>query len=312
MALQETWDRFVATAPMATFLHTRRFLSYHSNRLKDVSLLILDNKEKVAGVFPAALDPLNERRVISHPGATFGGLVHTGRLKGEALIDGLLAVKNHYETQGFQELCYKAVPYIYHRIPSQDDLYALFRVGAQRYRCDLSATIDLAHRGKVSVRRRRGYKKARKAGLEVTEGVKWVEPLWKVLKQNLWEKHNAKPVHTVEEIGWLYENFPEEVEFVVATVKGEVIAGIVLFQAEVVSHVQYIAANQPGYITSALDMVFEYSIERARKCGKRYIDFGISNERDGKFLNEGLYQFKTEFGAGGVAYEFYEITLDGK
>jgi hypothetical protein len=42
----------------------------------------------------------------------------------------------------------------------------------------------------------------------------------------------------------------------------------------------------------------------------RYFDFGVSNEKQGWMLNEGLYRFKASFGAGGVAQEFYEVTLD--
>ena len=34
------WDEMVAHCPMATFLHTRRFLAYHLDRFRDVSLLL--------------------------------------------------------------------------------------------------------------------------------------------------------------------------------------------------------------------------------------------------------------------------------
>src|SRR5713101_8013590 len=134
-------DEFVARAPMATLLHTRSYLSYHGERFRDVSVWLMDEKERLAGVFPAAIDPTDDKCVVSHPGVTYGGIVHVGRLRGERMIEALNALCRHYAQDGFETLRYKAVPYIYHRAPSNDDLYALFRLGARRYRCDLSSTI---------------------------------------------------------------------------------------------------------------------------------------------------------------------------
>ena len=53
----DAWDRLVETAPMATFLHTRRFLSYHGDRFKDASVLLFDQNGAARAVLPAALDP---------------------------------------------------------------------------------------------------------------------------------------------------------------------------------------------------------------------------------------------------------------
>ena len=51
-------------------------------------------------------------------------------------------------------------------------------------------------------------------------------------------------------------------------------------------------SNSNGYEVSGLDLIFEYSIDKAIQEKKRWFDFGISNENQGKLLNEGLYQFK--------------------
>ena len=50
-------------------------------------------------------------------------------------------------------------------------------------------------------------------------------------------------------------------------------------------------------------------IRSAIGSGRRWFDFGTSNERQGRFLNEGLYEFKSNFGGGGVAHEFYTLNL---
>ncbi|HEY0003497.1 MAG TPA: GNAT family N-acetyltransferase, partial [Pyrinomonadaceae bacterium] len=204
---------------------------------------------------------------------------------------------------------YKAVPHIYHRSPSGDDIYSLFRINAVRYRCDLSCAIDLDQRGEVSQRRRRGVRKALKSGIEIVEGPELMAAFWEVLTDNLARKYQLQPVHSVNEISLLHSRFPDQIEFVAARLESEIVAGVVLFNSPRVVHAQYTASSQAGYDSCALDAVFEYCIEKAKLRGARYFDFGNSNEDEGRSLNSGLYRFKTEFGAGGVVHEFYEINL---
>lgn len=308
-AAAAAWDELVARAPMATLLHTRRYLSYHGERFRDVSLLLKDERARVIGVFPAALDPNNDKCVISHPGVTYGGIVHDGGLRGERMIEAFELLSRHYAQQGSTSLRYKAVPFIYQQTPASDDLYALFRLGARRYRCDLSSTIDLAARSAPSERRRRGLKKALKAGLEIKQGPEFIAPLWSVLEDNLARKHSRKPVHTAGEIAQLHALFPDEIEFVVAVLDGQVEAGVVLFASPRVVHSQYIASSRTGYELCALDAVLEHCIAQGQARQARYFDFGNSNEDEGRHLNAGLFDFKREFGAGTVVYEFYELDL---
>ena len=309
------WDAFCATCVNATFLHTRKFLSYHGDRFQDVSCLIEKGDgngngrdKKIVGVFPAAEHPVARGCVVSHPGITYGGVLHAGRLVGSDMIDALTKISSHYQRLGYEVLRYKPVPNIYHQSPAQDDLYALFRLEARRYRCDVSSTIDLAVRREQSDRRKRGLKKAQKMGLEISGESAHLGAFWTVLAENLAREHGSKPAHSLAELQQIWTLFPKQLRLVCALHDGQVIAGTLLFITERVHHAQYIASNEIGYATSALDLVFDHCIAVA--AGEvRYFDFGISNESEGKKLNDGLYQYKTEFGGGGVAYEFYELAL---
>ena len=104
---------------MATFLHTRAFLAYHGDRFEDASLTLADDGGRLVGVMPAAVDPRDRGRVTSHPGATFGGIVHDGSLAGHAMLEALTVVAEHYRDRGFEHLRYAAVPFIYHRQPCE-------------------------------------------------------------------------------------------------------------------------------------------------------------------------------------------------
>lgn len=304
----DAWDTFCQGSLQATLLHSRRFLSYHGDRFVDCSV-ILEEAGEWLGVFPAALDPGDAKCVVSHPGATYGGLVNRGKLQGARAIEALTTLCRHYANAGYDTLLYKAVPSFYHSAPAQDDLYALFRLGAIRVRCDISSTIDLSNRLEVSQRRRRSLNKAVKAGVSVVVGDKYLAPLWSVLTENLARKHAIGPVHTYDEISLLALRFPEEIRCVCGLLGGEVVAGILLFQTRTTFHAQYIASSERGYSVSALDAVLEHSIGLAETEARRWFDFGISSTACGSILNEGLYEFKSEFGGGGTLHEFFQLDL---
>jgi hypothetical protein len=303
------WDELVAAAPMGTLLHTRIFLGYHGDRFEDASVVIGDGEGRLLGVLPAAVDPDDPARVASHPGATFGGIVHDGSLVGTAMIESLSSVCDHYRARGFERLGYAPVPSIYHRRPSADDLYALFRRDAVRMRCDLACAVDLEAGAQLSSRRRRGLSKARREGVEVSEGSELIGELWPVVEANLAERYSARPLHSEAEMRMLANRFPEAIVAVLARHGSEAVAGVVLFESPQVSHAQYIGSTAPGNAVGALDAVFEHCLSRAAARGARFFDFGTSNREGGRVLNNGLYRFKAQFGGGGVAYEHYELDL---
>jgi len=304
----DLWDTLTAESWNGTFLHQRRFLAYHGERFHDLSLVVEDDRGRIIGVFPAAIDPGRTDTVVSHPGLSYGGLVHNGALQGAAMLEVLQGISGMYREMDLRYLRYKVVPYIYHVVPSADDLYALFRLGAVRYRCDLSAAVDLDSR-KLSKDRLRNLGRAQRAGVRVASAPRYLEPFWAVLEENLRTKHDTRPVHTLEEITFLQSRFPEQIRCIVGTIGGRVVAGVVMFDSPRVAHVQYSASTAAGSSVGASTLVMDFATGQSADFGARYFDFGISNEQEGKVLNEGLHQFKTSFGAGGVVHEFYEVEL---
>ncbi|GAA3840782.1 GNAT family N-acetyltransferase [[Pseudomonas] carboxydohydrogena] len=303
---EEEWDELALRSTSGTFLHTRRFLNYHGARFVDASICIR-NGSKLLGVFPAAQEKTISGTVVSHPGITYGGIVHDGSLRGEWMIRALQQSLLLFSRRGFDKLHYKVVPRIYHRSPAEDDLYALFRLKARLFRCDLSVALNLANRQPMASRRKRSLKKAQSFGIEIHDAPSCAKELWPVLEENLEQKHGATPVHTLSEISLLHDLFPESVRFLTAHYEGRVVAGLVLFITRNATHSQYIASSALGQQLNALDLLFDRAIEEAMERQHSYFNFGISTERAGQVLNEGLFQFKAEFGGGGVVHEFYEV-----
>ncbi len=302
------WDMFCEQCLQGTMLHSRKFLSYHENRFCDQSLIVSRNKEMV-GLLPAAVNPHDPSQLVSHPGSTFGGILHRGGLRGETMIEALNLIQHYYLEIGYQSLIYKVTPSFYHRSPAQDDLYALYRLGASKIRCDLSSTIDLTNRLPLIKGRRWGIKKAEKTGVKIVEGRQYLSYFWEILTDNLADKHGASPVHTLKEIQVLAEQFSEEILCVCAELDGSVVAGTVLFVTNQTIHTQYLSSNEMGRDASALDAVIEYCISMGNSAGKRWFDFGISNENNGLVLNDSLYKYKNGFGGGGYTHEFYKLVF---
>ncbi len=304
----EEWDAFIKNCPMATFLHSRRFLSYHRDRFNDCSLVFMDG-EALLGVLPAAE---SGQSVESHPGATFGGIVHNGKLSGEKMQEAITLAAEHYRQAGFSSFVYKAPPACYRRRPCDDDLYALHELNAQLSTCKLSCTINLADQEEISYARRKGEKKAIKAGLCLVTGEEYLPTIWQLVEENMQLRHGAKPVHSYAEIEYLSKLFPDNIKFYAGLLADEIVCGGVLFLSESVWHAQYVHANEVGRKIYALDLFYQHIIEQAKVAGVRYFSFGVSNKPQnmGGGLNSGLYAAKKQFGGGGEAHLVFTLPLN--
>jgi hypothetical protein len=299
---------------MATFLHSRTFLSYHQDRFKDKSLVFLNAQDEWIAVFPAAVDPIDSGVISSHPGSSYGGILHAGRGLGSCMIELLSQMIIFYQKKGFSRLIYKAVPSFYHQVPSQDDLYGLFRVGATLFRRDLSCTLDLQGPGVLSnkalSKMRNMMRKSESNGV----CIEWDNPnhfdlFWAILEENLQKKYAKKPVHTLEEIKILKNRFGQNIHLVTACQKERVLAGTILFKTETTLHTQYLSVTQDGKALFALDFLIQTCIEFAKKRGYKFFDFGINTENNGHILNESLYQSKVKHSGSGTVQDFYEVDL---
>lgn len=306
------WDQFVPKTAQGVFLHSRRFLSYHGDRFKDASLLIENDKGQLRGLFPAAQALGDETRVVSHPGATYGGLLHDPGCRADEVMEMIAGIQAWCREQGYRTLTYKAVPLHVQSQVVQSDLYALWREGGNLVRRDLWNVLDLSQPRSLSKGHNWGYKKAMKNGLEVVElDANGYAPFHKMLAEGLMERYDTQPVHTLDELLDLQQRFPEEIQlWGCHTPEGELVAGTWLFKLHTRCwHTQYITASGKGRELFATDLLLEELVNRAQKTGVAFFSFGCSTDDGGQNLNSGLFSFKAGFGAGAVVQDFYSVEL---
>ena len=300
---KDKWDAFIDNSKNGTFLFKRDYMDYHSDRFCDHSLVFL-SKNSILAVLPAT----SAGNVFSsHAGLTYGGLVMAKGITAIDVLDIFQTTVHYLIDNGFSSFIYKPIPHIYHLIPAEEDLYALFRYSATLAARGLSSAIYQEDRLKFRNIRRHGIKKALKNNVYVEQSSDF-SAFWKILSANLSDRHGLSPVHTVEEIELLASRFPNEIKLFVAKDDQEVIGGVVVYVTKTVAHSQYIAASPKGRDLGALDLIFDHLIHNVYS-DSRYFDFGISTEHDGKYLNESLAYQKEGFGGRAICYDRYELSL---
>lgn len=303
----EEWNRFVATSKNATFLLDRRYMDYHSDRFHDHSLMVY-RRGKLYALLPA-----NEADHVfcSHQGLTYGGLLMNEKATAAEVVTIFRLLNEQLAQEGFCKVLYKPTPWIYHRQPAEEDLYAIVEVcGARLTARSLSSAIGCHCRNPWYRIRECGARHAQQAGISI-EKTSDFAPFWQILSDNLQERYELKPVHTLEEMQLLHSRFPENIVLMVAKDGGQTLGGTVLYVTDTLVHSQYIAASRQGKQAHVLDLLFQHVVGQSLQQ-HAWFDFGISTEEHGSYLNEQLIYQKEGFGGRGVCYDWYEWDLPSK
>lgn len=303
-AQKGNWDAFIEKARNATFLFKRDYMDYHADRFCDHSLMVY-RKGKLYALLPA-----NRQGDVlhSHQGLTYGGLVMSEKATAAGVMDAFRAIHERLKAEGIRKVAYKPLPCIYHRMPSQEDLYALFRLtNARIIGRNLSSTLCQESKLRFAESRKSGIRKALAHRIDVRQSDDYAA-FWGILESNLLHKYGVKPVHSLEEIRLLAGRFPENIRLYLASQEGKALGGTVVYLAGQVVHTQYISASPEGKAAGALDLLFDTLINR-EYAGVPVFDFGPSTEDMGRYLNESLIFQKESFGGRGMVYDVYEYDI---
>jgi len=299
----DLWNDFIAKAKNSTFLFNRNFMEYHKDRFEDFSLLVFDENKLVAVV------PANRvgAELHSHQGLTYGGLVVGKTIKLQefiAIFDSICS----FLKSNFRKVYFKVLPTIYNQDFADELLYVMFLKEAKLYRRDTLSVIDYQQDITISAKRKYEIRKGEKHNLQIKQTNDFAEFWNEILIPNLQQKHNSNPVHSLEEITYLQTRFPENIKQYNVYFEGKIIGGTTVFETDNVAHIQYISSNELRSKTGSIDYLFDFLIDKYA-VEKRFFDFGISNENNGKTLNEGLLYWKESFGAKTLVQDFYELDL---
>ena len=298
------WNRFVTASKNGTFLFDRPFMDYHADRFTDCSLMFYRDNALYA-LLPANV---KDDVLTSHGGLTYGGLVMSCRCSAKGVQEVFAAMNTYLSDMGVRRVVYKAIPWIYHQLPAEEDLYALTSIShATLIIRDISSAVIGDRPVKFSESRKSGLRKALRMGLTVRESEDFAT-FWQILNANLTAKYGVRPVHSVSELELLHGHFPQGIRLYMVYDGETPLGGTLLFLTPQVLHTQYISATAEGKAHGAIDLLFNHLINEVY-TDYRYIDFGKSTVSDSADLNEQLIFQKEGFGARAVCYDTYEWTL---
>ena len=306
------WESFIATARNVTFLFSREYMDYHSDRFADHSLMAYKNG-RLAALLPAHLDG---DVLVSHGGLSYGGwILQPSHTDCGDVADLFEALALYCRRCNIRAVDYKPLPAIYAKAPSDEDLYALWRMGAVNTECSVSAAVDLRANPGLNQMQRRHLRSSSGLNIEVARADSDEEyaEFHAMLTSCLAERHGTAPIHTLDEMLLLARRFPfgknlplGDISLWAVRIDGVMQAGVWVFNTPVTVHAQYIASTPTGRQKNLLTPLFSRligitsdpaSFAENFGPGKRFFDFGISTEDHGRELNRGLYRQKASYGA---------------
>jgi hypothetical protein len=217
-------------------------------------------------------------------------------------------LNDYLRQQGFHKVLYRAIPWVYHRLPAEEDLYAMFwKCGARLQRRMSGTVIFMDENLPWRKDHRRRLRQSQAAGIRVVRDGS-LEEFWPLLNANLQQKFNAKSVHTLEEMQLLKSRFPDNIIQYNAYLDGQIVGGITFYVMGHVLHGQYSGTNDVGKKSGAMEAIYN-QVMYHDYADIRYLDFGTSNEQGGQVLNEGLIAHKEGYGGRTVCYDTYEWDL---
>jgi hypothetical protein len=300
---QEEWNALIGRSRNGTFLFHRQYMDYHADHFGDDSFLVMKHG-KLEAVIPGNR---SGNTFYSHQGLTYGGVISTEHILTRDMLEIFERFREIVREQGCSTMVYKPVPAIYHVMPAEEDLYALFRCGARLVSRQISSAIVRPRTIPLIESRKSGIRKAKQLGIAILESEDW-GAFWEILSETLESRFGRKPVHSRQQIEMLHHRFPANIKLHVAVKDDRLVSGAVLYLTGRVVHVQYIASSETGRQTGALDLLFDRLINEVY-ADIPVFEFGTSTENGGQVLNENLIFQKEGFGGRGIVYDTYECTL---
>ena len=296
------WNNFINTAKNATFLFHRDFLEYHAHTFKDYSLMVFKD-DKLVAVLPANI---SEGKVYSHQGLTYGGLVYNASLKFQNILPVFQDVLRFLQSNNITTFFIKLLPACYTKVPNDELEYLMHILEAKLINRMFFSVVNLEEDVVFSKNRIAGAKRGKKANLDVVSDDDF-DLFWNnILVPNLLEKHQSAPVHSLNDIKWLKNKFPDKIKQYNVYNAGVIVAGATLFLCKHTVRCQYISGNNQSNTLGSLDLLFDTLLSSAYKH-KSFFDLGASTKANNKLINKGLLYWKEGFGARSISQDFYQI-----
>ena len=298
------WEKFVWSANNGNIFHTRQFLNYHpKDRFVDCSLIFYKKGKRIA-LFPAIEFQEGGKKILfSHRGASYGGFVTKDTLPIHDSFEIVEVLVEYAKDNQFYGIDITPPPQVYLRRPSNYMDFALVQNGFTYRKREVSSVIPLDFsRDDILTTfnegSRRAVRRGKKLGVVVKESDNY-QDFFNILEKNLRLRHNVTPTHSLDELLFLKNIFPDRIKLYAAFRENTMVAGVVMFICNPrVVLAFYISHNEDYQEYRGLNVLFHDIIDWGISEGYSFLDFGIFTVNEDP--NWGLARFKESFGAQGI------------
>lgn len=316
-SLKERVDQFICSnTTTGEFINCIEYLSYHpKERFTDDSIIVVDEESMmVRGVMMAARSNEDKYTVISHPGTTFAGPIISYR-EGIGRSSCILAAMLDYYEREYDCIQIRGIPEAYSGQPCARIEFFLESRGYVCKAKGLSNVVDLTGLHTESdlltlywTKRRNQVKRVIKSEcFQVQRGEIIRKDVWDNLSRNLKMRFQTWPTHSFNEINDLQNRFPNRiVPYYACTYDGKYGAFALVYKFKHVYHTQYLDLNYECAKDYPNLLLIHELMRDAIHHQYSVFSFGVSTEKEGAILNEGLFEYKVQFGGGEIRMPFYE------
>ena len=274
---------------------------------------MIKKKGKLFSVFPAAEKKIGGTiHLVSHPGASVGSFVVPESLSiadSMALADCLVAYAKGCE---FDRIRITLPPTLYQRRLSNYMDFAFFKQNFHYVKRDITSILFLEESLETTVEKfrsshRRAVRKANEKGVVVRQSNDF-DSFYRILEKNLNIRHGVTPTHSLEELNYIHELFPDKINLFAAYIDDTMVAGVVNFMVN--NHVVlafYISHDENYAEYRAVNLLFYSIFDWAVQSHFKIYDFGTFTVDEEP--NMGLGRFKENFGASGIFRDTIELTI---
>lgn len=307
------WNNFVENDSInGTFLHARSFFNHNSLNEKEDHSFLFFKKNKLVAVLPAAIYLNDKSKILhSHPRATYGGFVVSTEVGVEESLEMVEQVIDDAKRNKVAEIIVRNPFRIFYKSLADETDYAMWHHGFQVKFREIESAIFLDQNAKNNYQNGAKYN-IKKAWKSVTvKECDLYDEFWEMLTNNLIQKHNSKPTHTIDQFNFLRQLVgSDKIKLFGGFINGAFVCGVLIFIfSPLTIHAQYIASNPDFQDVRPLNAVIDYLVDWGMANNFRYFNLGTANEDQGKKINLGLFHFKEGFGARGTLRETMHFKL---
>ena len=291
--LKNEWEIFINNESInGTIYHTRNFLDYHpKDRFIDTSILIYE-KNNLICVVPCCK---NGEYYFSHLGTTYGGPVFCKKSfsidKMKILIDLIL---DYYDNK-FE--CRLANNFYFDK-----DIFHIYYLLSQKLKMklELSWYINL-EKTNILKNIKNKYNKKKINQIIHDNDLQFIKNdeynnFYKILYQNLYEKHSITPTHTFKELIELKNRLKNKQKLFLIKKNNIIYSGVFVIEVTKQCWYTFYITRNIKIKDSGIYLIYLMSkiCEEAKCRNIKYLDFGITTEKKGDNLNLGLSKFKQD------------------